>query len=394
MNRLVPLTTVLLLVVAGCTGAPTDPGSNATSTLTETTSPPTDTISETTQTSVSVDESFAPGVNATSVANVSALLEAHTATLRDRGFRLVVNRTRTGDDGPVFTVEQQTVAEAGLRQYRRATVGQVDGEHHESNQWANATLIMSRTSNETTTSYDNHALPEWSTDSQDWRAHGVTQTRDLQALLEGGTYTLTGVTQADGERLATYVATNITTADSRAQYGDRRVELVVSDSGYIRSVNASGTLAASDATFTYGYRVAILGVEDVSTPAWVAAAPTPVNAEVRLGFEGCNGTVLTLNHKKGDIVPAGTTVRVTAGDETYQATLDTQLHEGESRYLALVDGNLQIVSKKPAAATVDVFPHEVSYAITTESGLRLSSGGMSFNCVTADSNTTTTQQGG
>ena len=390
MNRLVPLA-VVLLVTAGCVGTPVDPGTNSTSTPAGTTST-TETVHETAQTTVAVDDSFAPGVNATGVTNVSSLLEAHTAALRDRGFRLVVSRTRTGGDGPVFAIEQRTVAEDGLRQYRRATVGQVNGEHHESNQWANATLILSRTGNETTTSYDSHDLPEWSNRSRDWRATGITQEGDLRAFLEGGDYSLAKVTHVDGERLATYVATNVTATDSRAQYGDRRVEVVVSDAEYIQEVNVSGTLADSDATFTYEYRVSTLNVEDVSPPQWLADAPTPVHAEVRLGFEGCNGTILTLDHEKGDVVPAGTTVRVTAGGETYRTALDTRLHEGDTRYLVLIDGEMQIVPKKPAGDTVDSFPHEVSYAITTDTGLRLSSGGMGFECATASPEIPTTEQ--
>jgi hypothetical protein len=197
----------------------------------------------------------------------------------------------------------------------------------------------------------------------------------IRSVLKKGDYTLANVTVAGDERLATFVATNLT---ARVSYGDERIELVVSDAGYVRSMRISDGETEQEPAYPYEYRVTTLDVEEVTKPGWLENAPDPREVDVLLGIENC--TLLTVEHDGGDPVPAGTVVRATVDGETYRATIETTLRADEARYLVRNDDDLQVVSEEPATDTFDSPPDDIDFAITTENGLQLISGSMGVNC--------------
>ncbi|MFB6135203.1 MAG: hypothetical protein ABEJ04_00400 [Halobacteriaceae archaeon] len=374
MPRTPALLAALLLLSAGCIGGPATGG--------ETTTAPTTTTTTTASgagTSTVAPDALPPGVTGDGL-NESALLAAHAETLARRGATVRSNYTVEGagvdryDD--LRVTERATVGPNATRLSVRGEIV-MDGNRTASAKFANRSLVLMRNARGDEARYYGRELPAGERDPTRGLAASAVQRRRLADLLRGGNFS---VTAAEGDRV-TLVATTFADGEE-TRYADRRVRLVVDGDGVVRSLVANGTLADGGA-FRYEYRVDALGATTVATPAWVASAPEIVHPRLDVGFENCTSPYLRVANRGGDVLPAGTTLTLTTGGETYRIAFESALAPDETRYVYRADGQVRVASEAPDPATVDGFGHEAEVNVATAEGFHVLSGGFAFQCATA-----------
>lgn len=380
MSRLVPLAMVLLVLTAGCIETSNAPDAAGTTETTESLTT-TETTRATTATgpTPAPNGTLAPGVTGDGIENVSALLGAHAAALRERGFELAVDR-RLSADGETRDVDRRTVAAAHLRRVRSRTTSTLAGNRTVRRAWFNETMerMLVRVDARGEVRYH---LPTVGSAGSEGRARYVrrfVETRQVADLLRGGEFNVTAVNGSGGDARYTLVGTNFSTD---GYYGEREVHVTVSADGVVRVLKATGD-TSDGGSFAFGYRVERLGVESVERPDWVAAAPAPIDARPTAGFRNCTSPYLTLHNEGPDTVPAGAVVAVRLNGTEHRATVDSALAPDDRVALYLdADGGLRVADAGDAPADRTPMPKEAEVEVRSD-GMILSDGAIGFGCAT------------
>jgi hypothetical protein len=391
MPRLVLLLVAMAVLFAGCSGTPattpdrTKPSPTSTALPSQT---PSETVDETasptgTPTPSVPDGRIAPGVTGGGIENVSALLDAHSSGLYQRGFALTTDRTVTIENR-TYATERRIVVASNARRLRSHTTSNRSGERTTARSWVDTTMerLLTRVDSGGETGYRIPPIGAVGERSREGYATYLVQTNRIERLLRGGEFEVTGVTERNGTRLYALVATNFSTSE---YYDDREVHLYVSAEGTIHVLKATGETAGED-RFAYGYNLSRLGVETVDRPDWVARAPAPVDTRPTLGFENCTAPYLVLENPGPDELPAGSVVSVTSNGTEYRLTLDTGLAADERRALYLApSGELRTAALGSVPGDRRPLPREAQFTVSTGEGMLLTDGGMGFGCESAGS---------
>ncbi|MFB6353765.1 MAG: hypothetical protein ABEJ92_06730 [Halobacteriales archaeon] len=378
MSGLRSLLAVLLVVLAGCIGAPSPPGTvDGTPTGTDA---PSATAPRAASPTVP-NGTLAPGVTDEGLRNASRLLDAHARALRERGYELAIERRFRSDDRE-RTVAYRLAATPGLGRFRQRARSTVGGNETVHRFWLNATMerMLVRVGSDSGPQY---RIPPVGPAGSAARAHWqrrLVQTRQLAELLRGGEFAVTGVNETATGRRYTLVGHDFATD---GYYGEREVHLTVDGDGVVHVLKAAGDLAGGG-SFSVGYRVLRLGVETVDRPDWVAAAPAPIDARPTLGFENCTTPYLAIQNPGPDTIPAGTVIDVKFDGTEHRVSLDAPLSAGGQRALYLTaSGSLRVAAVDAVPPSRAGMPNEVEFTVTTGDGMLLSAGGIGFGCETA-----------
>lgn len=383
MARLVPIAVLLVVLTAGCIGTTETPGATDTTTATETT---TESPHETTPATTTADSTtdptgaLAPGVTGEGVENTSRLLDAHAATLLDRGFEVAVE-WRNDLDGDTYYYERQLVATPGLQRFRSgSTITMASGESVQHAWLDETTTLLVRVVANDETEYRTNPVGAVGSERRADFVSWAGEVNRLADLVRDGEFAVTRTNETGDATRYVLAAQDV---PATHQFGERDVELTVDEDGVIHRLTATGNLTDGGA-FRFTYRVDRLGVESVEEPAWVADAPTPVDARPTLDFENCTTPYLVLQNEGPDALPVGTEVTVTLDGTEYEVALDAPLPAGEERALYLDEsGDIRVAPIDAVPATRTAMPNEAEFAITTGEGLLLSQGGMGFGCESA-----------
>lgn len=241
MRRLALLSTVFLVVLAGCVGTPVS-----------------------TRDVAPAEADLPPGVNATGVTNATALADAHDTVLRDTGFTLDGRYTRTNDRRN-FTRSFEIAAAPDLDPVR------IDTRSVARRRGANGTVVQ------------RSRLAAWRTDSTvlvhtvvDGTPHtrpmpvlpaslAPTRAPQLESYLSIGDYTVDRVVERGGQTVTTLVATR---PKDRAANVSFRARFVVDERGVVREAAVDIDAGEGD-TEHARYRVDSLdGTVRPERPAW------------------------------------------------------------------------------------------------------------------------------
>lgn len=378
MSRLRSLLAVLLVVVAGCVGAPSSPGTvDGTPTGTDV---PSATAPRTTSPSVP-NGTLAPGVTGDGLRNASRLLDAHARALRERGFELAIERRFATDDRE-RTVAYRLAGTPALDRFRQRARSTVAGNETVHRYWLNATMerMLVRVDSGSAERYRIPPVGPAGSEARAYRQRRLVQTRQLEELLRGGDFAVTGVNETATGRRYTLVGHNFSTD---GYYGEREVHLTVDGDGVVHVLKAAGDLAGGG-SFSFGYRVIRIGVETVDRPDWVGAAPAPIDARPTVGFENCTKPYLTIQNPGPDAIPAGTVIDIQFDGTGYRTSLDSSLSPGGQQALYLTaSGTLRVAAVDAVPASRAEMPNEAEFTVTTGDDMLLSAGGIGFGCEAA-----------
>ena len=337
------LVLVPVLVLAGCAGglgAETGPSDSTT---------------------VSPDQ--VPGVTNGTLSNASALVEANRNAVTTHGAVLQLNQSSAQG-----TIDARLVVGANLSTFTISSTGSLsNGQFTTVDQWSNETTRFVRTSSDEETNYrvlgghDNR----------------LTILSSFSRLLSAGEFQVTNETSGDGNVVLT--ADSVSAASSSTgDFESFEGRLVVTESGQIQ--NLSVTVTQDDETVTYSYELRQTGVDSVPKPGWIDDVPPSASLQAELSVDVENGSYLTLEHTRGDVVPSGTTVRVESNGTTDTVSLDSSLSAGDTRYVyfAASSQELRVTADQPETSAVSPVTSPVSVRIVTEGGAVLHSGGMAW----------------
>lgn len=335
MSRVPTLLVAVVVVLAGCSGfvstgtdTPTaSPASSPTATGTPTPTP-------------GADELLAPGINQTGIENVTALFAAHQRELTARGFvtesTLTTTYEGTSTDRVAWTV---TVAPDGERLRTHAVETREDGTQITVDVWSNATHDITRRDEVGDVSYT--VRPRFITDDTVvWSGSAA----HVQLYSTADLFEVESVDTRDGVR---YVTLSLE-ADRVGRDGvpDTQSTVVVDERGRIHAVESQVQYGEST-TWATSYRLVQLGDTDPQPPAWLDDVPTNAALFLQLNAGITPNGVVAIEHIGGDAVPAGTRVVVTVDGETYETAFGGTLDEGQTRYAAIVDGDLELSTREP-----------------------------------------------
>jgi hypothetical protein len=335
MNRVLSVVVASFVLLAGCSGVV--PGGTDTPT-------PTSTSVDTPTPTPLPSGYLAPGITDAGIENVTALFTAHQRELTRRGFvtesRSQVTSQGTTTDRVAWTV---TVAPGG--EYARTSTVEYreDGTTVEGDIWSNATHDVTRRDEAGDVSYT--VRPRFVTDDT------VVWSGSAVHVLLYSTAELFAVESVDTRDGLRYVTLSFE-GDRVGQDGvpDSQATVVVDERGRIHAFE-SQTQYGEDTTYTTTHRLVQLGDTDPQPPAWLDAVPPSAALFLQLNAGITPEGVVVVEHVGGDTVPAGTAVRVTVDDETYEATFEGTLDEGQTRYAAIVDGALELSTREPSEFT-------------------------------------------
>lgn len=356
-RRVLALCVLTTVILAGCIGAPTDPGTDATPTP----DPDGD------GTSVSADE--VPGVESNALTNATALVAANEAAIGQSGGQIAVVRGQ-GDERGTY----QLTAGSGFSTYnltQEYTTG--DGLTPRVDLWSNETTRYIRMMEGTETSY---------------RVLEREQTRlDLLGAVEefvaGGDYTVQNESGPDGALVLTAESYTQPT-DARSAFSDvssYEGQIVAGESGLIQNVSVE---AVDDGrSMTYRYELVRSGIEGVPQPQWLADVPESARFHPDIEITPTS-SALSIRHVGGDPIPANSAIRIESNGTTSVASFDSEL-DGETRYAYrnASDGALRIAEDEPTAENVEPIQSPVSVTITTDDGVTLYSASMGWDSETA-----------
>lgn len=266
-DALPALAVAALLLFAGCNGATdpaatTEPTTPATTTTTQSTAQPTTTAG---------DAALPPGVSASGVENVSAVVAAHRASVAAHG---VVRRSQSRMNGSLNGTRIRVTSNATVRlspdrdQFRwlatgNSTHGNETSRLYES-YYANETAVAVRQF--VRGSYTTRVVNR--TDGYDRVVnYSASQWRIVNAALSNASYAVAGTEQVDGRTVTTLVAENGTySGDRPATTYDATVRIAAS--GLVLSVERSWTSETERLVTQYRSQMTWRHGGAVQPPAW------------------------------------------------------------------------------------------------------------------------------
>lgn len=371
----IPILIVLVIVIAGCaglsgpTGRPTSPGAGDNTTTSPITNP--------TPTLPSGD--LAPGLTSKGVENASKLVEAHTATLSERGFELDIQRRRVNENGSSEVTYRMTTT-PGLERFRQNATGVEPDSLTVRRSWLNASIkrMLVRIDADGETSYRIPPVgPVGNQQARKYLLDRQVHSGWLVEILRAGDFEVSA-DRENGE-VGRYRLVDSDGAMVDA-FDFEEIHATVDANGVVHSLKATGQFRNGD-SFTFGYHLVRLGVASLDRPAWVDAAPDIVDTRPTVGFQNCTTAYLEVKNPGPDAIPSGSTVTVEFDSATYTADLENMLHPGEARAIYLTDtGSLEVTDLDDVPSNRSAMPNEAEITITTDEGMVLSRGGIGFGC--------------
>lgn len=256
-----------LVLFAGCGGGPGTGTQTLESTSTATRTP------TATAADVSIDAVTLPSGATTSGIDADQLLAAHDRELRESGrFRMVANATLSGPD-QTLSFEQRLVFDGtNGRLYRVAT----DGDRRTiTYREGKSEFVRVESPDGEPTYRSSHRPPV----SYDGKTHAGTD--QIRGGLAAFDWNATGATVRGDTGFVHYEAVAVRNLSALGSY-QGSVEstsgtLVVSESGVVRRLDYSLTIATDDGetTETFSYRVSAVGNARVPRPGWLSEVVTP-----------------------------------------------------------------------------------------------------------------------
>lgn len=354
-RRLVVLAVLGAVVLAGCMGGPgaepetADPTENGSS---------------------DASSAAIPGVTNGSLSNATALAAANDDVLASEG-----GAVRVDWDTPATNATFEVVAGEGFETYTLS--GSPGGASGTATVdiWSNET---SRVIRSTTDGQESFQLVGRHND----RPNAI---RDVEDYLAAGNFTVTNETGPNGTVVLSaekYVpaADDHDPIENPTSFSAR---LVVDESGLIHTLTVDATVA--EGPHWYDYAVTRTGIETVSAPAWTDDLPSAATLDAQLSVDVENSSHLTIQHDGGDAVPADAVVSVSDNQTSGQATLETPLADGETRYVYFEEstGDLTIAAERPSEDDLAPLESPASLSIETEDGVNLHSVGMGWGSASA-----------
>lgn len=347
------LTTVIL---AGCIGAPTAPGTEATPTP------------DGEDSDVSADE--VPGVEGNALTNATALVAANEAAIGQSGGEIAVVRGEADGTGTY-----RLTAGSGLSTYnltQEYSTG--DGRTPRVDLWSNETTRFIRMTDGDETSYR----------VVEREQSRLTPLSSVGEFVAGGDYTVQNESGPDGTLVLTADSytppTDARSAFSEVSSYDGRI--VIGESGLIQNV----TLDAVDdgRSKTYRYELVSSGIDGVPQPQWLSDVPESASFHPDVEIMPTPDSALSIKHVGGDPIPANSSIRIESNGTSSVASFDSEL-DGDTRYAyrSASDGSLRIAEAEPAAEDVEPIQSPISVTITTENGVTLYSASMGWGSETA-----------
>lgn len=335
-RRLLALCVALLLVVAGCSGGPTPTSTPAT----DATATPTEKTTGTATPTATVDQ-YPPGVASNgTVTNLTALLDAHEAGIRDRPVAFTYEWTapnesserryvRGADATPYYSVFNRTIGKDRTSEELYWSGSQGYGRYRYDDQTRYG-VLQNSTAIVNAWTHDGFGGPRFA----------------LWSVLSAGAYSVDGTVERNGRTLVRLTAEGVAPAQNDTVESYEGTALVTPE-GVVYSVEASLVSSAGDAAGEPA-DVSVTVDPDVEwsgAPAWVAEVPHLSISTVE------NGQALELRNTGGVAVPANTTFSVAVNDErmwgppfgsdvTGEVTTDARLEPGEAVYVTVgADGD-------------------------------------------------------
>ncbi len=303
-----------MILVAGCLGGHTGTGTTTQTTRTTNTTHPTTTTTTTTTTISPDNADLPPGVTTDGISDVGALLSGHKSALSKSGFRLEA-RSSTRRDGKTTVGVMHGRATAGLST-RLTTLNITANTNYHSTTWSNeSTTVMRATSGNRTHYREYHR-----------QSSEVAQSNTIRAMLQSGDFSIQHIEQVDGQTLTTLHA---------GQYSGMRFEnvsaynatLVVDSTGRVHQFHWH--FVSDKQTRTVDFDLIATHSDAIERPDWVDKASQAIHADIRASTESGR---LVISHRGGDVLPAGSKLKLIHDGKTYTATFDHSLKTGETAY--------------------------------------------------------------
>lgn len=346
-ETLAPLVVCLLVVLAGCGGVL---GGSPTESPSGTDTTPGDGTTTTTMTPGDVNESaLPPGVTADGIENVSALLAAHTESLRSSGFiaSATSEQVLKGQMQQSQRTELHTRATAGFRDVRTtANVTNPRGAQN-STYWGNASQLVRRVQQGNQTQFT--PVPASVNNTA-----FVTLASNYRGFLGIGDYQVSNVNQSGEGTRVRLVATSVgngTGAITPENVSAFESRVVLDGDGTIRSISLDMNVSAGARTVEYTLQgsVEYVGQVSVEKPSWAEEAfAQTTQAELSATVE--DGVVALTNHGPEALTSQAQVLTNYASGERRpsQVAFNGTIPAGETRYFAVQDGNVTLVAEPPS----------------------------------------------
>jgi hypothetical protein len=359
MKRLLGLTLVFVMVLAGCSSFPVGPTETPEQTATSTPTP-----AETVTPTPTESTELAPGVTENGLVNPVALIRAHQMRLLEEGYVLnqTVVTTYNGSESNRLVVES-VAGPGGEVGHQNGTSSAIDADGNETvtrnELWLNTTTMVTRHIEAGQTTYQVRPR-SYPPEALIW--FGGLQ---MQIQLGGDRYVVDSVETRDGVRVVTLTASIDRVGGDGVN--DTVSTLAVDETGVIRN-------AVVDVTYEEGtnyrtnYTIEQLGVEAPDPPAWLDTVPPSAALDIGLDVFEFDDQSIQLVHTHGDAVPEGSTVTVVSNGTTYLTTLGEPFADGE-RYLWVgTDGSLRATADRPADGSTRTLDTEVTVVVRAPDG--------------------------
>lgn len=344
--RFVVLACATMLLLAGCSGGPApSTGPNG----------PTDVPATTAEARSGLEGLDTPPWLTVDGVNASRLLDAHAASLEDTSYRVDARLNASG----LYALDQTTTARVGPDDRRVYVVRtRTDRTNATTRAFANDTWVVLERTNATATVYSDYRV-----DGSRTRFDVTPAVREYVRL---GDYALNRTYTVDGGVRIEYVAASAADVSGAGGVESYRGRLVVSPDGRVRDLRVDVTESSvyGDVNTTFSFSLRGVGGVDASDPSWVSTAREAATT-IDVTYTYDDG-VVELEHRGGDVVPAGTQVSVTAvdGRGQFTAVLPREFGPGDTLAVAPADDGALAVAFGSAPTTDAGFDGRVRVQLT------------------------------
>lgn len=373
-RKLATLILVAALLSAGCVSD--NPG-GVTTAETTTDGPNTTTF----------DREYPPGVTADGIENASALLQAHAASVTETGYEYKYreNASQTGDGDDFVSVERGAVAAGGTAFERIIEIEQAKSRYTAA-LWVNESVMLSRTTNGDGTQYNKR----YRNDERD-SSRPVEQLFRLRRALEHGAFDIADTT-TDGD--ATYVTLTATeyVGDESRNVTAFDARLVVDRTGRIHELDIDLSYVDRNGAVMrerHRYELTTQAVTTVQQPSWANEALSAVDTSIRVDTE--DNRLITVTHRGGDTLSAGSAVTVEHDGETHVLELESALKTGSVVYVYFptnADAPVLVRERPSEDVNAEEFDGEYAVSVTDADGNRVAGVGFAVESASASESST------
>jgi hypothetical protein len=318
MRLRIVLGLAVLVILAGCQGAP-DPGTGATPSPAgespDATTGAVDTVTGTPNTSTF---SYPPGATAEELdptvlpdQHSRALVESQLYTVthfRTIGNRTIRTRMHVDQGGQRMVGRQRVVGSDGAVE---------DGSRNSGDLYATAETIYQRQRGHQLT--NGSALVNYDRRAQNWSTRALTARSTLEGVLDAYRFQAVGVTGQNGTPSVRYRAESPRgeTGSGSALAANASVRLTVDDRGIVRSLRVR-----RDEGATVGFRITNVSTAVVTTPEWVADVPGGRSLETPNATLSATSRTIELQTANATLETTAVSISHDGGDPIEAAALD------------------------------------------------------------------------